>query len=264
MDNASSDQTVSIAEEAGFEVKPLPENVGFGAGCNVGLSLATTEFVLFCNPDALPAPTAIEHLVQLLCDKGDAAVAGVDARPFSSLTDLLRQFLPRPLQARLSRARSSSASTPTPEHLVADYVVGAFMLCRASALRSAGGFDESFFLYSEEEDLSRRLAERGWLTVAGDRATVSHDACTSSAASDKAAMSSFWFHSIYWYFRRYHSRPYAELARILIAAFVVCDRTYRTLSRRQQAYPRAAVVAPFRTIEWVRSSYARQISASGG
>jgi GT2 family glycosyltransferase len=54
------------------------------------------------------------------------------------------------------------------------WVVGAVMLVRATAFDEVGGFDETFFLYSEETDLSVRMRERGWTALACDDAVASH------------------------------------------------------------------------------------------
>ena len=94
--------------------------------------------------------------------------------------------------------------------LTVDYATGAFILCRVSAMHSVGGFDESFFLYCEEEDLARRLRELGWQTLLVPSAVGAHEHSTSSEGVDQAVMAPFYFHSLYRYYRRYHSRGYAE------------------------------------------------------
>ena len=76
VDNASVDDSVEQARRAGFEVNATGTNRGFGAGCNVGLRSASTEFVLFCNPDVRPTPVALERLLNVLVDTPDAAIVG--------------------------------------------------------------------------------------------------------------------------------------------------------------------------------------------
>jgi N-acetylglucosaminyl-diphospho-decaprenol L-rhamnosyltransferase len=271
VDNLSVDDTVDQARAAGFDVLETGANRGFGAGCNAGLSETRTEFVLFCNPDIRPSPDALERLLDALTNNSTAAIAGavlgdeVQPRGFSSISKNVAGFLPAQLVGLARRCKGNTPVTQNRAHLVVDYVEGACLLCRVAPLRSVGGFDEKFFLYCEEEDLARRLCERGWQTLLVPSAAVTHEQRGSSEGFDGAAMAPFFTHSLYWYYRKYHSRGYAELARCVIAACVLFDRSYRALSRQPQLYGPGAAIAPFRSAESVRRAqerYAATRSAS--
>lgn len=259
VDNASTDDTVLRAKSAGFEVLETGSNDGFGAACNVGLHAASTEFVLFCNPDVRPSPDALGRLATALIDNPTAAIAGVAfakpnlARRFSRITGNIWMFLPTWLQRPLKRVGIEVPIDPTSEQVVVDYVVGAFMLCRASALRLVDGFDERFFLYCEEEDLCRRLGENGWQTLLVPAARATHETSTSSEGTDGKAMAPFLFHSLYWYYRKYHTRIYAECARCVLLVCVVIDKGYRAITRKEHAYGPGTARAPFRSINALRS-----------
>jgi GT2 family glycosyltransferase len=264
VDNASTDDTVCRAQSAGFEVLETGSNDGFGAACNVGLHSASTEFVLFCNPDARPSPDALGRLVAALIGNPTAAIAGVAfdkpdlARRFSKITGDIWIFLPKPLQRLLARFAIEVPIDPTSDQVVVDYVVGAFMLCRATALRLVGGFDERFFLYCEEEDLCRRLGEIGWQTLLVPTARATHEKSTSSEGTDGKAMAPFLLHSLYWYYRKYHSRTYAESARCILSACVVIDQCYRAITRKAQVYGTGTARASFRSINVLRAENARR------
>jgi GT2 family glycosyltransferase len=268
VDNASVDDTVAQAQLAGFDVHETGMNDGFGAACNVGLAATATEFVLFCNPDVMPSRRTVEGLLAALAEEATAAIAGPaldpspEVRRFSRVTGDVWTFLPGWLGTRLQCFRRTFSVDQCKEQVVVDYVVGAFMLCRASALRSVGGFDESFFLYSEEEDLCRRLGSHGWQTLLVPGVAVAHWEGTSSEGGNSARMAPFRFHSLYWYYRKYHSRIYAELARCTLAACVMVDRCYRGLTDQQQVYGRRTAAAPFWSIERVRRHYERQANNS--
>jgi GT2 family glycosyltransferase len=268
IDNASVDDSVSCARLAGFDVHEAGCNDGFGAACNIALHMAGTEFVLICNPDVLPSPTALEQLVTALRGTTTAAVAGAAfdrpfrARRFSRITGNLWSFLPKWLQRPLNRLALEVPIDPDKNYVVVDYVVGAFMLCRTAAVLSVDGFDERFFLYSEEEDLCRRLGKRGWQTIFVPTVTTIHKHSTSSEGVDGAVMAPFRFHSLYWYYRRYHSRVYAELARCTISMCVMIDRTYRALTRRRQVYGPGTITAPFRSIDALRRAHERRARAT--
>jgi N-acetylglucosaminyl-diphospho-decaprenol L-rhamnosyltransferase len=273
VDNLSGDDTVEHARAAGFGVLETGANDGFGAGCNAGLRATRTELVLFCNPDVRPSPMALEQLSDALANDPAAAVAGavlgeeVRPRGFSTISRNVAGFLPQRLQelARTLKPKAPAGPSdagatnagPSDGALVVDYAEGAFLLCRVAPLRSVAGFDERFFLYCEEEDLSRRLSERGWRTLLVACARVSHEQRGSSDGFGAAAMAPFFTHSLYWYYRRYHSRAYAELARVVLAACVAIDRGCRAIARRPQMYGRGAAIAPFRSAESVRRAQQR-------
>ena len=268
VDNASVDDTVTRARLAGFDVHETGSNDGFGAGCNTGLRAASTEFVLFCNPDVRPTPSALERLLATLANTATAAIAGAAldqpprARRFSRVTGNVWSLLPGWLQRQVPRLGGSLAVDQSKDQIVVDFAVGAFILCRVAALRSVGGFDESLFLYSEEEDLSRRLGKRGWQTLLVPSAIVAHAPGTSSEGVDRTVMGAFYFHSLYWYYRRYHSRPYAEFARCALSLCVMIDRTYRALTRQQQVYGLRTVTAPFRSTDALRRAHERPARAT--
>jgi N-acetylglucosaminyl-diphospho-decaprenol L-rhamnosyltransferase len=258
VDNASVDDTVERARSAGFDVIETGLNSGFGAACNSGLQAARTAFVLFCNPDVRPSRCALERLLATLSCSPTAAIAGaafgdeIDPRRFSRISADVAGFLPKRLHRRLRRVNKKIPVDQSVDHLVVDYAEGAFILCRVASLRSVEGFDERFFLYYEEEDLCRRLRERGWQTLLVPSAIVCHERRASSEGVDSASMAPFRIHSLYWYYRKYHSRGYAELGRCLVAACVLLDRAYRVLARRPQVYGPGTAIAPFRSIDSVR------------
>jgi N-acetylglucosaminyl-diphospho-decaprenol L-rhamnosyltransferase len=257
VDNDSADDTVIQAKAAGFEVHETGRNDGFGTACNEGLRLAQTDYVLICNPDVRPRRDALELLLTAAWASPRAAIVGaacdrpLHARRFSTIAGNVWGFLPGRLKPWLERLSPEVRVRPDGPQPV-DYVVGAFMLCRVEALCDVDGFDERFFLYSEEEDLCRRLGERGWQTLLVPEAEVGHEDRGSSEGVRKSAMAAFYLHSVYRYYRKHRSRTYAELARCVLAACVLLDRAYRALARRPQVYELAAAVAPFRDIEALR------------
>lgn len=263
VDNASTDDTAPRARTAGFDVYETGSNKGFGAACNEGLRLASTELVLICNPDVRPSPTALELLIGALSRHPTAAIAGAacdrpgHARRFSTIGGNVWGFLPAWLQRRLKRLSPEVPIAPGEAHVV-DYVVGAFMLCRVAALRSVDGFDERFFLYSEEEDLCRRLGERGWQTLLLPDVEVAHEDRGSSEGVEQTVMASFYLHSVYRYYRKHRSRLYAELARCILSACVTVDRAYRGITRKRQVYGPGTATAPFRSIDSIRRELDRR------
>jgi GT2 family glycosyltransferase len=102
-----------------------------------------------------------------------------------------------------------------------DWVVGACMLVRRAVLEQIGGFDEGFFMYSEELDLCHRAVDAGWQVVYLPDAVVTHHEGKSS--EQVVAARHIRFHSSrVRYVRKYHGRPAALVVRsFLLLNFVL-------------------------------------------
>jgi len=102
-----------------------------------------------------------------------------------------------------------------------DWVVGACMLVRRAALEQVGGFDEGFFMYSEELDLCHRAVDAGWQVVYMPDAVVTHYEGKSS--EQVVAARHIRFHSSrVRYVLKYHGRLAAFIVRsFLLLTFVL-------------------------------------------
>ena len=156
----------------------LPDNRGFGAGHNVALAHLQSEYHLVLNPDAELAEDALtiglsslqeDKSIVLLSPKvrgEDGAQEYLCKRYPSLFVLLLRPFAPRFIRwlfrRRLYRyeMRDQCSSNREADILLAS---GCFMLTRTAALQSVGGFNDSYFLYFEDFDLSIRLGSQGRL-----------------------------------------------------------------------------------------------------
>ena len=158
-------------------------NVGFGAAVNAALQHVTTPRVVICNPDmelrrehwdALTGGDAGEVVVVPLCD-GDGLPTSVVNRYPTAVSLLLSAYRAgrlAPRNGRLRRilapllggwGRTHTASLqPQPGSWSLDdhWASGAALSVDTARLRSVGGFDTAYFLYYEDVDLCRRLAER--------------------------------------------------------------------------------------------------------
>ena len=245
VDNDSSDDTVAVARARGATVVETGRNAGFGAACNAGLARARTELVAFANPDIAIGREDLVRLVAALRADPAAAAAGPllghgppSVRRFSTIASDLAGFVPRALR-RLVRRRVRDIPLRPAElgaPVAVDYAEGAFLVCRAEAVRAVGGFDERFFLYSEEEDLCRRLATAGWRTLVVPAARADHVRTTSSKGASPSTLARHRMRSRYLFYRKHRSRVYAEAARAALGVALVLDRGLRTALRRPQAY----------------------------
>ncbi|MEN0012512.1 MAG: glycosyltransferase [Solirubrobacteraceae bacterium] len=175
----------------GTRVVQAGANRGFGAGCNLGAANATGDVLVFLNPDARLVEGTYDDLAQAVVDRGGAIVgpalrdedghAITRARhwmtPARRVTDLL---LPRHLQPA---ATALDIPDDDPRYLEGgevDYIQGACMAVGREAFFAAGGFDESFFLYGEEEHLAFQLRRRGLGSFLEPSVVVEHIGATST------------------------------------------------------------------------------------
>jgi hypothetical protein len=272
VDNDSSDESLSEARRAGFETLEMSRNAGFGAACNAGLQAVDNEFVLICNPDVVPEHEAIERLVSALQRNPDAAIEGAtfggnfEGRRFARIPRHLASFLPRRLTEKepLKRIDMRVEVDRSRCEVEVDYAVGAFILCRRQVVEDVGGFDERFFLYFEEADLALRLGEAGWKTFLVSKARVAHGQSASSDGLSRSALTPFRLHSAYWFYRKHHTRLYAECARVVLSLGVGTDRVYRRLSARPQVYGKGTALAAFKSLETLKSEQLVSPSPSVG
>jgi GT2 family glycosyltransferase len=178
VDNASSDATLArvAAAHPAVRVVALPDNRGPGTARNVGLAAARGELVLWVDHDVLLEPDALERMLVartlmpaevvlprirlhperevVQCDGGAPHVVG---------TLVLRNGF-RPL-AELA------PSGPT----YVDAAPSGCMLVERRAIEAAGGFDESYFFYLEDLELSLRLRLFGLRLLCEPGAVAFHD-----------------------------------------------------------------------------------------
>lgn len=171
VDNASPNGLGRLDQADGIRLVRSPRNGGFGAGCNLGAQHARGKYLLFLNPDTRLLNDTIAVLVHFMEAHAGAAIAGpmvvtgkgeISFEAARSLPTLANEFLQHSTLAfRFPRSRwagrpflSDWDHRSTRE---VEAVLGACMLTRKSFFEEVGGFDEKFFLYSEELDLCHRL-----------------------------------------------------------------------------------------------------------
>ncbi len=168
-------------------------NRGFGAGCNVGAANASGGVLLFLNPDAVLLPGALDALASALEDPTVGTVGptlldedgevATEARNFSRpLHDAFDLAVPHGLIPRRMKRDIPMSDRRYAEGGAVPYVQGACFAVRRDDFFCVGGFDESFFLYGEEEYLAYAFARRGLTTVLVPSAVVRHVGQTSTDA----------------------------------------------------------------------------------
>ncbi len=178
IDNQSADGSIEYLEPAFPWVRFMKSgsNLGFGKANNLALANATGEYVLFLNPDTLVPEDCFEKCIAFMQARPAAGALGVrmlDGKgvflpeskrsfpttltAFYKLTGIAGLF-PR---SRHFNKYSLGYLNEHTDHAV-DVLAGAFMLVRSRALQTAGNFDERFFMYGEDIDLSYRIKQAGY------------------------------------------------------------------------------------------------------
>lgn len=189
IDNASGDGSADMVASRFAWVRLIrnDRNVGFGAAHNQSLHSARGRYALVLNSDATPSPGALRTLVDFLDAHPSVGVAGPrlrypdgtvqpSRRRFPSAATLfvestqLQRFSPD--NRLLRRYYVADRSDDEPQEV--DWLIGACLCVRATAIEHVGLFDERFFMYSEELDWCRRFRAAGWRIAYVPEAEVSH------------------------------------------------------------------------------------------
>jgi hypothetical protein len=177
VDNASTDGSADLIEAAFPQVTVVrcATNEGFGAGCNRGARAARGPYLVFLNPDTLAQPGWLEALLAPLESDAGAGLATSKV--------VLAQH-PDRLNAcgmsihitglTLVRGLNLPADSYSQTEEV-DAVSGAAFAARRDLFEALGGFDEAFFLYMEDTDLSWRARLMGLACVYAPASVVAHD-----------------------------------------------------------------------------------------
>jgi GT2 family glycosyltransferase len=257
VDQASSDGSAAwlAAEHPAVHVVALDENVGFGAGNNRGAEVASGRWLLLLNSDAFVRPGAIDELVRFAEARPEIGVAGPglrwpdgrlqrSCRRFPTVFRLATEYLYLRKLAPRSRILNGFyyGEFAHDEPWRVDWVTGACLLVRSELYTRLGGFDEDFFLYSEEVDLLYRARELGAETWYDPAAEVVH-VWGGSAGRASALTLEEQARSHVRYFAKHASPAAAGRARRVILAGL------RLRARRSQAYREAASWLAARPVE---------------
>ena len=178
VDNNSDDGSVEFLHERFLQIEVIANdfNAGFGKANNMALSKVQGRYVLFLNPDSVVAERTIPGCIEYMDTHPEVGAVGVrmqygDGRfalesrrslptpsvSFWHMTGLGRLFPKSKVFAKYHRTYlDKDCVCPV------DVVSGAYMFVRKEALDKTGGFDEAFFMYGEDIDLSYRILLEGY------------------------------------------------------------------------------------------------------
>ena len=177
VDNNSKDAAVEVVRERFPEITIIANstNYGYAIAVNQAIQRYESDFILLLNPDIEVKPGAIDQLVKFMETTSDVGIVGGKLlNPDGSLQYSCRTYftLPVILHRRTFLKKLFPNSRAVREHLMldwdhdsirdVDWVLGACMMIRRSALKDVGLMDERFFLYFEDVDWCYRMKKSGW------------------------------------------------------------------------------------------------------
>ena len=183
VDNGSTDSSISLLEHLVIEKPKIEiirnsENKGFATACNQGAALAKDDVILFLNPDARVCENSISEPMSVLALPANASVGIIGIRLVDDSGQTTRSCSRFP-SSSMYIAQSMGLTRVGPlkhwnPHMTdwahdsvaqIDHVIGAFYMIRRSLFEQLEGFDERFFVYLEDLDLSLRARQAGWRSI---------------------------------------------------------------------------------------------------
>ena len=151
------------------------ENLGFAKACNKGSKISSGDYILFLNPDTVLSETCLTECISFFKTHPDAGAVGV--RMLDDKGKFLKESkrgLPSPsasfyklfgltaiFPGSKKIAKYYQGHLPENENNSVDVLSGAFMMIKRSVFEKVDGFDERFFMYGEDIDLSLRISQSG-------------------------------------------------------------------------------------------------------
>jgi GT2 family glycosyltransferase len=234
IDNASIDGSPRKVADQFPAVRMIrsEENLGFSAANNKAIRISQGRYLLVLNDDAILQEGSLELMLRKL--ESDAKVAAIGSKllnpdgsaqigfankRFPRIRSVFCQLLPfnqflynhALTRDLLTDWRDAETSGET------DYVAGACLLVRRSALEAVGLFDEGFFFWYEDTDLCYRLKEAGWVVFYLAEAKVTHYGSSSFRQWSQSETNVVLFRSMMYFFQKHSSLGKQVLLRMTVA-----------------------------------------------
>lgn len=178
VDNNSADGSLAYLQPRfpGVRFIASSENLGFAKACNMGMRQAGGEYILFLNPDTIVPEDCFSSCLRFFATHPRAGALGIkmldgkgqflreSKRAFPSpMTSLFKLFgLANLFPASKTFSKYHLGYLDENQDHEVDVLAGAFMMIPKEVLEKVGGFDETFFMYGEDVDLSYRIQKAGY------------------------------------------------------------------------------------------------------
>lgn len=187
-------------------------NRGFAFACNQGALQSTGEWLLFLNPDVEIDEKQINQL-RLFAEKNDLDAASPDfdnknyRKPIPTPISLIAEFTPlgKILTLMLQHIQSDDTQRT---------LVGGCLLIKKSVFMNLGGFDERFFLWFEDSDLTKRLVNAGY-KIGFAPVKIEHSGGASFKNLDDQYKKDIFFHSMSVYAKKHFTENGQMIASLI-------------------------------------------------
>jgi len=208
VDNASTDDSASVLPTVFPNVDFIwnESNLGFSKANNLAIKKATGQFILFLNPDTIVAEDCFEKCLSFFSTNHDAGALGVhmidgngvfhkeSKRSFPAPAVSFYKMMGLSKLFPKSKIFSSYYSGHLPENKTASVEVlsGAFMMISRKILDRVVGFDEDYFMYAEDIDLSYRIKKTGFKNYYFAETSIIHFKGESTKKTDAKYVQNFY------------------------------------------------------------------------
>jgi len=208
-------------------------NGGFSQACNRGARDAKGDWLLFLNPDTILQLNTLQPLLKKVNQELSWKLIGIkqlndqgkNTHPYGLFLKWWNVWPSvRILQQLLNPSRSKQRWSKDPISYP-DWISGAFVLIRKIDLEALGGWDERFWMYYEDMDLSKRASDKGWLRVMYNELVCTHSHGGSSRINPetKAITKTAVILSAIKYLKKYNSPFYFGLAMDMFVLSKIID-----------------------------------------
>lgn len=174
VENGGSEEVLASIERDPRVVVVRPRrNTGFASGCDLGVAKSTAPIVALINPNAIVEPGAL----RALCSTASEPGVGLATASLRLADRPDRMNCTSNLVTIIGGSRTDHLGEPAVRFTERFDVVGASgagLAIRRDLWDALGGFDEIFFMYWEDTDLSIRAIQRGWRVVYEPAAVIVH------------------------------------------------------------------------------------------
>lgn len=230
IDNASTDGSEVYFKNKFNQVKFIwnKENIGFSKANNLALKQTNSDYTLFLNPDTLIPEDCLEKCIHFFEHNKDCGALGVKmfnedgdylkeskrgfpgpATSFYKMIGLYKLFPGSKIFAKYYEGHlDKNKNNPV------DVLSGAFMMLSKQALEKVSGFDEQFFMYGEDIDLSYRILQAGFKNYYFAETEIIHIK-GASTNKKKSSYTTYFYGSMKLFAKKYYSSTPFKLFFIL-------------------------------------------------
>jgi len=240
VDNHSTDGSIAYlqSEFANVQFVANKENLGFGKANNLALKIAKGKYMLFLNPDTIVPEDCFTKCISFFESNKDCGALGIKMIDGTGnfLAESKRSF-PSPLTSFYKLAGLASLFPKSKifnryalghldensNHEV-DVLCGAFMMLPKEVANRTQGFDEAFFMYGEDVDLSYRIQKLGWKNYYFSESTIIHFK-GESAGQQSLKHNKMFYEAMVVFVRKHYGGSKATLFSLLLQLAIILRST---------------------------------------